>query len=269
VVDSGKPFMYTSGRYPGEFFHTTAAVLLGRHSQQDYALVYDLRVDPAPFLKMSVEELIDAWKYSKDPEHVRLPVKTLKYNRCPAVVTGIVKDAATLERLGLSRAGITNHWRQVSATPDFVERLFAAVQKMDAERERAQVAMVDNSLTVDERLYDGFVEAGDAATMRAVRLAKPEELSELKDEFKDARLKSLLPLYKARNYPSSLTAEERASWEAFVQQKLLTGGPESRLATYFDRVQTLSGENLSGEQQYLLEELRLYGESIMPDDAIG
>jgi exodeoxyribonuclease-1 len=269
VVDSGKPFMYTSGRYPGEFFHTTAAVLLGRHSQQDYALVYDLRVDPAPFLKMSTEELIEAWKYSKDPEHVRLPVKTLKYNRCPAVVTGIVKDADTLERLGLSREGITDHWRQVSAAPDFVKRLFAAVQKMDAERERAQVAMVDNSLTVDERLYDGFVEAGDAATMRAVRLAKPEELSELKVEFKDARLKSLLPLYKARNYPAALTAEERASWEAFVQQKLLTGGPESRMATYFDRVQTLLGENLSGEQQYLLEELRLYGESIMPDDAIG
>jgi hypothetical protein len=41
------------------------------------------------------------------------------------------------------------------------------------------------------------------------------------------------------------------------------------MATYFDRVQTLLGENLSGEQQYLLEELRLYGESIMPDDAIG
>jgi exodeoxyribonuclease-1 len=268
IVDSGKPFMYTSGRYPSEYAHTTAAVLLGRHSEQGNALVYDLRVDPTPFIAMSVDELIEAWKFSKDPDQLKLPVKTLKYNRCPAVAPGIVKDEETLERLGLSVEKITEHLRQVAGSKDFVKKLFEAVQKMDASRQQAQLTMVDNSLTVDERLYEGFMNAGDTSTMKAARVAQPKELSELAGQFTDERLKSLLPLYKARNFPASLSDEERHAWEDFIQQKLLGGGTESRLANYFARLQALAEIKLPGEQQYLLEELRLYGESIMPDDAI-
>jgi exodeoxyribonuclease-1 len=217
---------------------------------------------------MSVDELIEAWKFSKDPDQLKLPVKTLKYNCCPAVAPGIVKDEETLERLGLSVEKITEHLRQVAGSKDFVKKLFEAVQKMDASRQQAQLTMVDNSLTVDERLYEGFMNAGDTSTMKAARVAQPKELSELAGQFTDERLKSLLPLYKARNFPASLSDEERHAWEDFIQQKLLGGGTESRLANYFARLQALAEIKLPGEQQYLLEELRLYGESIMPDDAI-
>jgi exodeoxyribonuclease-1 len=270
VVESGKPFMYTSGRYSSQFLHTTAALMLGRHDQQDYVLVYDLRHDPAPFLKMSVDELMEAWKFTPDPDAVRLPVKTLKYNRCPAVVLGVVKDAATLERLQLPREQVATNAALVSkhAKP-FVTKLFEAVKRMDQERERDQMAIVDNQLTVDERLYDGFIDNSDKAAMRTVRTANPAQLSQLVDDFRDSRLRSLLPLYKARNYPKALSAEERAAWDEFCQQKLLTGGETSRLAKYFARLKELTETGLSGEQKYLLEELQLYGESIVPVDAAG
>jgi exodeoxyribonuclease-1 len=270
VVESGKPFMYASGRYSSQFLHTTAALMLGRHDQQDYVLVYDLRHDPAPFLKMSVDELMEAWKFTRDPDAVRLPVKTLKYNRCPAVVPGVVKDAATLERLQLSREQVAANAALVSkhAKP-FVTKLFEAVKRMDQERERGQMAIVDNQLTVDERLYDGFIDNSDKAAMRAVRAADPAELSQLVGGFRDSRLRSLLPLYKARNYPKALSAEERAAWDEFCQQKLLAGGETSRLAKYFARLKELTETGLTGEQKYLLEELQLYGESIVPVDAAG
>jgi exodeoxyribonuclease-1 len=54
LVESAKPFVYTSGRYSSQYLHTTATVLLCKHPQSDAALVYDLRVDPTPFLKMNV-----------------------------------------------------------------------------------------------------------------------------------------------------------------------------------------------------------------------
>jgi len=265
VVDSGKPFMYTSGRYSSEYLHTTAAVLLGRHAQQDYALVYDLRHDPTPFLNMSVEELIEAWKFTRDPDAVRLPVKTLKYNRCPAVVPGIVKDKATLERLQLSREAVAEHLRLVSQSgPAFVDKLFAAVKRLDEARERAQVALVDNQLNVDERLYEGFLDESDRRQLPAVRQAAPDKLSETAAALHDARLKSLLPLYKARNYPRSLDNAERQAWDQYCSQKLLGGGAESRLARYFNRIKELAATPLDGSKQYLLEELQLYGESIAP-----
>jgi exodeoxyribonuclease-1 len=267
IVDSGKPFMYTSGRYSSEFLHTTAAVLLGRHAQQDYALVYDLRQDPTPFLKMSVEELIEAWKYTKDQHVVRLPVKTLKYNRSPAVVAGIIKDDATLDRLSLSRQAIADHLRLVSqAGQEFVDKLFEAVRRLDVAREREQVALVDNQLNVDERLYEGFIPDADKRRFPSVRSADPAALQDLADDFQDKRLKSLLSLYQARNYPQSLDDTARHEWEEFCRQKLLGGGEESRLAKYFARLQELAAGKLSGQQRYLLEELQLYGQSIVPSD---
>lgn len=268
IVDSGKPFMYTSGRYSSEFLCTTAAVLLGRHAQQDYALVYDLRQDPTPFLNMSVEELIEAWKYTDDPDRVRLPVKTLKYNRCPAVVAGIVKDAATLERLSLSRQAITDHLRLVAQGGQaFVDKLFEAVRRMDQARETEQIALVDNQLTVDERLYDGFFSDSDKRLMDKVHVTEPVKLAELGHQFSDTRLQGLLPLYKARNFPAQLEPDEVEAWESYRQQKLLGGGAASRLATYFERIEQLAKDPLSDEQRYLLEELQLYGQSIVPSDA--
>ena len=271
LVLKGEPFVYTSGRYSSDYLHTTAAVLLGKHPQQDAALVYDLRHDPTPFLEMGVDEIVQAWRFTKDPDTLRLPVKTLKYNRSPAVAPlGVMKDKATQERLGLPLETVAKHLDILKKhQAAFAEKVSRAVAQLDAEREKAQTSLVDNQLTVDERLYEKFFDASDKQAMRVVRAAKPEELSELAASFHDERLNSLLPLYKARNYPASLDEEERAAWDNFCAQRLFDGGPSSRLAKYFVRLSELADGKLTGQQQYLLEELQLYGQSIVPADAAG
>ena len=103
--------------------------------------------------------------------------------------------------------------------------------------------------------------------MRAVRAAKPTEIDDaLAGSLQDERLKNLLPLYKARNYPGTLDAAERQAWDAFCRQQLIDGGTTSRLARYFARLEELSQGRLTKNQQYLLEELQLYGQSIIPSD---
>jgi exodeoxyribonuclease-1 len=243
--------------------------LLDKHPQQDAALVYDLRHDPTPFLEMDVDQLVEAWKFTKDPDVLRLPVKTLKYNRCPAVAPlGVMKDETTQDRLDLTLETIAKHLailKQHQAA--FAKKVAQAIDKLDDERAKAQTSLVDNQLTVDKRLYEKFIDSQDKQTMRAVRAAKPPELGELASNFHDERLKSLLPLYKARNYPGSLDDDERTAWEKFCAQRLFDGGQSSRLAKYFARLSELSEGKLTGEQQYLLEELQLYGQSIVPTDA--
>jgi len=269
LVLKGLPFVYTSGRYPSQYLHTTAAVLLARHEIQDAALVYDLRYDPTPFFKMNVDELIAAWRYERDTsDKLRLPVKTLKYNRCPAVAPlSVMNNSATEKRLELTIDTVNKHLEILKQHHSaFAEKVAEAVARLDSEREQAQIALVDNELTVDSRLYDGFINETDANLMRTVRVATHDQLSEFSGQFKDARLNSLLPLYKARNYPRSLNDEERTAWEEFLHKKLLAGGNDSQLAKYFARLQELADGKLSGHQQYLLEELQLYGESIVPAD---
>jgi exodeoxyribonuclease-1 len=242
-----------------------------KHPTTDGALVYDLRHDPTPFLKMSVDQLIEVWRWNPDPEAVRLPVKTLKYNRCPAVAPlGVIKDQATQDRIQLPLKTVTKHLDILKQQHrEFTRKILEAVERMNEAQDKEQVALVDNQLTVDERLYDGFIGDTDKQAMRVVRAAQPEELASFVDTLKDERLKNLLPLYKARNYPKDLSSEERAAWEDFVNKKLLSGGTESRAAKYFARLQELADTKLTKNQQYLLEELQLYGESILPGDVAG
>jgi exodeoxyribonuclease-1 len=102
--------------------------------------------------------------------------------------------------------------------------------------------------------------------MSVVRAADPAELNNLGLKFKDYRLEALLPRYKARNYPKSLTGEELEAWERFRYKRLMDGGQRSKLAQYFARLEEVAtnGE-LTSHQEYLIQELKLYAESIMPE----
>ena len=270
LVGNGAPFVYTTGRYPSSNLHTSVAVLLAHHTQQDALLVYDLRHDPTPFLKMSLDELEQAWKYTRDPAAVRLPVKTIKYNRAPAVAPlGVIKDEATQKRIGLTLTTVQKHLAILKPQQiEFAEKLRQIVKRLDDQRAKQQISMVDNAVTVDSRLYENFINPGDKQTMRVVRAAKPAELGpDLVEQLHDERLRSLLPLYKARNYPTSLTDEERADWDEFCRQQLFEGGADSRLAKFFARLEELSSGKPTAAQQYLLEELQLYGQSLVPAEA--
>ena len=270
LVGSGSPFVYTTGRYPSQTLHTSVAVLLARHTEQDALLVYDLRHDPTPFLEMSVDQLEEAWKFTKDPEVLRLPVKTIKYNRVPAVAPlGVIKDAKTQERIDLPLETVQKHLDILKPhQQEFAERLAQVVKRLDERRAKEQVSLVDNALTVDSRLYENFIDSADKQTIRAIRAAKPADLDQsLAASLRDERLKSLLPLYKARNYPQSLTSEERAGWDDFCRHQLLDGGEDSRLAKYFNRLSELAAGKPTQNQQYVLEELQLYGQSLLPAEA--
>lgn len=269
IVSKGEPFVYTTGRYSSEYLHTSAAVLLAERPRNE-ALVYDLRYDPSEFVDLSVDELIGRWRFTDDPDAPpRLPAKTIKYNRCPAVAPlGVMKDSATQKRLGLTLDTISKNLAKLRGIrSELAEKVVQAVERMDARREAEQTALVDNELTVDARLYDKFLPDSDRTLFPKIHASAPERLAGFEDKLKDDRLKNLLPLYKARNYPTSLTPEERAQWDGFCRRQLFEGGDDSGLARYFARLSELSAGALDDEQRYILEELQLYGQSVVPAEA--
>jgi exodeoxyribonuclease-1 len=268
LITSGQPFVYTSGRYSSDYLHTSVATLLSDHPQPGGGIVYDLRFDPSVFLKMTVEELVNSWRVNRDPEALRLPVKTVKYNRCPAVAPlGVIKAKSTQERIGLELSTVLTHAQVLKKNQaQFADKVLQAIERLDREREETQLSLVDNQLSVDARLYESFINDKDRLSLRLIRTAEPLELSNLITSLSDERLKSLLPLYKARNYPRSLNTEERAAWEDFCQTQLLGGGIGSSLAKYFNRLNELAKNKLTKREQYLLEELQLYGQSLIPVD---
>jgi exodeoxyribonuclease-1 len=266
IVESGQPFVYTSGKYPSEFEKTTVAYAICNHPKKQGSLVYDLRHDPTQYKDMTAEQLAEKWRWKKDSEEPRLPVKTIQYNRCPAVAPlGVLKEEATQERLAIDLPQIQKHLAQLKQMPDFEQRLLKAC---DILEQRTQTSLVSTDKDVDDSIYEGFFDNQDKQAMRVVRAAQPEELGDLGLDFRDNRLTALLPLYKARNFPKTLTSEERIEWEQHCERKLLAGGQHSKMAQFYNRLQQIATrDNLTSHQEYLLEELRLYAESIMPSTA--
>lgn len=268
LVTSGQPLVYSSGRYPSEFDKTTIVASVGMHPTSQGALMYDLRHDPTPYLQMDPDELMEVWRYTADREAVRLPVKSLQFNRTPAVAPLGVLDESSMERLQIDMETIKKHLKMLKADKTFYTRLCEAVEKMNIERDKRTALHFRSRSTagsVDEQLYDSFIPDRDRKIAEKIPRSEPSELSGFIDKFQDPRLKGLTPLYKARNFPDSLTDEERAAWESHREQALAGGGAESTLARFGERLGELSKTTTDSNKQYLLEELRLYAESIVPE----
>ena len=264
LVEANQPFLYCSGKYSTEYEKTAAVVAIAKHPKRQGMLVYDLRYDPTPFAAMTVAELVEAWRWKKrDDPSPRLPVKTLQYNRCPAIAPMGVLDDSSAERLQISKETIQENLKKLKQV-DLVPKLLEALEQLDKQQ---QATFLQDDQEVDARLYDAFIGDQDKNASRVVRAATATELSDLDVHFKDDRLSALLPLYKARNFSRSLTDEERLEWERFRTRKLLGGKQNSRLAKFFNRLAELAEKtDLSERDQFLLEELQLYGQSILPAD---
>ena len=259
LVAEAKPFVYTSGRYSSDNLKTTVALMLANHPNESGAvLVYDLRFDPKPFVDLSAAQLANLIyvPYADRDKIAPLPVKKLALNRAPAVAPLSTLDKPSMKRIKLSSELIDANLAALRKAEGFVERVSEAfaTQKMPKRQD------------ADGRLYDGFISDADKQLLGQVRAAGADELADLQPSFGDERLTTLLLRYKARNFPEALSAEEQVKWESWRQDKLLNGVDNSlTLALFGQRLaERAATPGLSDANKFLLEEVKLWGESIAP-----
>jgi exodeoxyribonuclease-1 len=267
LVNADKPFIYTSAHYPSSMLHTTVVVNLVSHPVTDASLVYDLRYDPLPWLGKNVSELTNAWRFIEDrsEDDPPLPIKTLKFNRCPAIAPlKVMKLKTDADRLKLDMAKVEQHYRLIKsqAGQQFGVRLLRVVEILDQEYQTKQTKRAS---TTDTQLYSSFYTREDKKLITELHTNEnPEQIRQFRNRFHDSRLKSLCSLFLARNFKSQLTDSERKGWEDYLTKRLFNGGDKSRLAMYFKRIEQLAATHTSAHDQVLLEDLKLYGESLIP-----
>lgn len=252
-LEEPQPFVYASGRYDAQFEKTTVSFPISPGTKAGSVLVYDLRYDPTPFLTASpaaLASVIFADRQTREQsEYQKLPVKELSYNKCPAVAPLGVLDDASQKRLSLDLDVIKKHMHILAGNPAFA----GAVREAFEMREPFE----PNS-DVEAQLYDGFLNDKDKPRMAAVRAADATALADFHPNFVDDRLGELLFRYKARSFPSSLSEEEAVRWEVFRATKL-----KGQLPIYLEQLQKMASYV---KDTYLLEELQLWAESIVPSD---
>ena len=255
-LDDKAPFVYSSGRYDKEHDKTTVALPIAP-STNGNVLVYDLRYDPTPFLDMGEQELaakvFATWEERTAEGFVKLPVKPLQYNRCPAVApVGVLAQADGWRKISLEQATVEKHMNLLLARPDFAEKLRSVF-----ERKREFPPSTDP----EAQLYDGFVSDTDRMRIEAVRNASERELADFHPEFRDERLPELLLHYKARNFPKTLGEDEMRTWETWRVARL-----NAQLPNVMQSIHRLAKTELTDDQQFVLSELQLWIERVAPDD---
>jgi exodeoxyribonuclease-1 len=214
---SAKPFLHISGMFPSENGCLAVMWPLAMHpTNKNELIAWDLAHDPRELATLNVDDIRLRLFSKRDdlPEGLaRLPVKTVHLNKSPMVMGNLKtlsKDMATQWRIDMDAA--MQHAAVARDLPD-MSAIWPAVFQ------RPQAAAPD----VDEDLYGGFVGNTDRRRLNQLRGLDGPALAKAKNAFDDARLEELVFRYRARNFASTLNADEALRWENHRAAKLLDG----------------------------------------------
>ncbi|WP_409523229.1 exodeoxyribonuclease I [Nitrincola sp. MINF-07-Sa-05] len=261
-VAAMKPVLHISSRYPVECGNAAIVAPLAQHpTNRNSTLVWDLRVDPEPLLRHSVEALRHLIYTSRDelpPDAPVLALKQVHANRCPIIAPAGMLNTEEAARLQIDGDVCRRHLSLLRNEPGLAKKV------ADIYTENEFLADGDP----DHMLYSGgFFSDTDRKLMEQVRRAELEQLVGLDLPFQDPRLEEMLLRYKARNFPQTLSDDEQERWEEYRSQKLLHGdkGGYMTLPQFYETLNQLGAEHASDERtMQILEELALYAESIYP-----
>ncbi|MFP7721616.1 exodeoxyribonuclease I [Lysobacter sp. A3-1-A15] len=212
-----QPVLHVSQRFPASRLCAAPVLPIARHPFIDSrVIVFDLGQSPERLLALAPDEIADRlYTPAADlPEgEERIALKEIHFNRCPALVDWTHLRPTDFERLGIDAVRIEDHARQLRAAgPALAEKVR---QVFGVQRDRAPS-------DPDAALYDGFLAEGDRRVLAEVRTTPPGTLARRVFGFRDTRLPELLLRYRARNWPDTLSADEKAHWDEYRRRRLRT-----------------------------------------------
>jgi exodeoxyribonuclease-1 len=206
--------LHVSQRYPARLGCVAPVVALARHpSKTNQIVVYDLRHDPTPLLTLdaaTIRRLVYARTEDLGEGEARIPLKVVHVNKCPVLAPLATLTDAAAERWAIDRQAVERHRAALLAAADLPAKLAQVVGENP----------LGPASDPDVALYDGFVPDEDRRRCEQVRRTAPERLAGLDARFADPRLGELYFRYRARNWPQTLTRDEKARWEATRRARL-------------------------------------------------
>ncbi|MFK8021208.1 MAG: exodeoxyribonuclease I [Pseudomonadales bacterium] len=220
LLDStaAEPLLHVSSKLSSEYFCTTLVLPVAKHPTNSNGVIcVDLRHDPSPLFELSAAELSQHLYMpanERGENSINVPLKTIHLNRSPIVATQKLLDDKAAERVKLDVALCQKHATALSKNTQWLNKLesvFAAPES-------------NPSADVNTLLYGGgFFSHTDRKLMEKVRRSSAKELAETTFGFEDNRLPELLLRYQARNFPETLSEDQRQKWQSHCRHALLEG----------------------------------------------
>lgn len=211
-----QPVLHVSSKYPASQGCIAMVAPVAAHpGNKNGIIVFDLRHDPRPLLELEAEEIRERLftPQSELAEGVeRIPLKTVHLNRCPVIVPMNTLTEQAAAEWQIDVAAGERHLAMIRRAQGLTRKIQAA---------HAGPGMELSSVDPDQNLYGGgFFSDADRRRMDLVRQTVPQQLVNADFGFQDPRLPEMLFRYRARNWPETLSAEERQRWEEFRRERL-------------------------------------------------
>ncbi|MCK5871283.1 MAG: exodeoxyribonuclease I [Methylococcales bacterium] len=210
-----KPLVHISGMYPATKGCLAIVLPLCPHpTNKNGVIVYDLSQDPSALLSLNAEQINQRlFTPNADlPDGVeRIALKTVHINKCPVLAPLNVLRTEDQKRLQIDVEACKKNAEKIKNSPSLIAKLNDVFTSTNFEIETNPDLMIYSG---------GFFSAKDKATMTTIRQTSIDKLAMLTPQFQDKRLNEMFFRYKARNYPQTLSAEERKRWQTFCQDKL-------------------------------------------------
>tara|TARA_R110000824_G_scaffold7892_4_gene35782 strand:+ start:3247 stop:4695 length:1449 start_codon:yes stop_codon:yes gene_type:complete len=219
-------------------------------------IVYDLSKDPSAWINASAESIKERLFTATDelPEGLeRVALKTVHLNKCPALAPLSVLTDTVLDRFKLDLELCEQHKQQLLANTVLREKLSVVFTPNYKEEHDP-----------DLMLYSGgFFDNHDKGLFAKIRNLDAESLAAQNFDFHDSRLPEMLFRYRCRNYPESLTEDERQRWYLYCKEQLFAANADG--VSKADTAEKIIREKhsvVNEEQNLLLKELSQYIEQL-------
>lgn len=251
-----QPLLHTTGKFRNENLNTSLILILGQHPQQrNKYITYDLRFDHSSYMNLNDVELQTCLFGTAEErgKTERLAVKEIHIGKSPFIASSDWLDEECAKRINLDSSVVEKNRQALVASPDFIRRII----KLFTDRS------IEPHPDVDAQLYGGDFpsdqEKTELARVRALPIKDWESIN-----LTNPKYLRLLRRYRARNFFDDLPPEEQSAWQKFCQQKLTQDQADWMTFPELERQLTelLTDSLLPDDKKYLLEEIRLYAESI-------
>ena len=246
------PVVFVSALNSREKFNVAPVLAVGLNPLNSNSVIaVDLSIDIEPLLEATSEEI--RLNLSTASKEDRYPIRDIRLNKCPFVVTKEVVSQKINHYLKIDWEKVEN--RRLKLQNDwFSETLLSAFSVYSPMRDEDP----------DASLYDGFLNQQDAAKMEPFNEAIKENRW-LEIHFAESRLNSLASRLKARSLPHCMSESEQRNWGNFVKQKLTSNGPWLGIDEYFEKIGELSRNALDRpdtSDHLILEDLMRHGREL-------
>ena len=252
-----KPFFHISGMLDKAHLYGAVMMPLAKHPTNSNGIIcVDLSADPQALIGLNAEEIKQrVFTAATDlPEGTdRIPLKVVHINKAPVVTTHKLIDEKAADRLNINMQNCMANWQKLNEV-----NLQTKLQQVFAERDFPAKA------EAEQQLYQGFLPNSDKGLLDEVRRAKVDDFKVHSFHFADKRYNEMLFNYRARYFDSSLSTEERKTWQESCRWRLTdeTSGYLTLQQQATEIEELLSDSSLTTDKRAVLESLKAWAVSV-------